>query len=176
MPHVDSPKAPARVNTASTNPVCPGCNPPLLFSRGYAVMGGLTGTPGHVTITPVYWAPTGFSYGTTTYKTVVNGYLQNVAQASGQSTNVFSVSTQYYQQANAPGSPQDHIQYVIAAGPEVDDDSAYPAQGGSNGCTAAAGFTACITDEESLQTALEWLRESYWLKAPAALRDAAFAE
>jgi predicted DNA-binding protein (MmcQ/YjbR family) len=33
--------------------------------------------------------------------------------------------------------------------------------------------TAEIADEESLENALEWLRESYWLKAPAALRDAA---
>jgi predicted DNA-binding protein (MmcQ/YjbR family) len=30
--------------------------------------------------------------------------------------------------------------------------------------------TADVTDEESLENALEWLRESYWLKAPAALR------
>jgi hypothetical protein len=29
-----------------------------------------------------------------------------------------------------------------------------------------------VTDEESLENALEWLRESYWLKAPAALRSA----
>jgi len=36
--------------------------------------------------------------------------------------------------------------------------------------------TVCIADEESLQTALEWMRESYFLKAPAAVRDAAFAE
>lgn len=34
--------------------------------------------------------------------------------------------------------------------------------------------TAEVTDDESLDAALEWLRESYWLKAPAALRDAAF--
>ena len=32
--------------------------------------------------------------------------------------------------------------------------------------------TAALTDEESLDNALEWLRESYWLNAPAALRDA----
>ena len=36
--------------------------------------------------------------------------------------------------------------------------------------------TAEVTDEESLGSALEWLRESYWLKAPAQLRDAAFAD
>ena len=34
--------------------------------------------------------------------------------------------------------------------------------------------TASITDEETLDMALEWLRESYWLKAPAAVRDSAF--
>ena len=36
-------------------------------------------------------------------------------------------------------------------------------------------ITATITDEESLENGLEWLRESYWLKAPASLRDAAFS-
>jgi predicted DNA-binding protein (MmcQ/YjbR family) len=36
--------------------------------------------------------------------------------------------------------------------------------------------TATVTDAESLEAALEWLRESYWLNAPAALRDAAFAD
>ena len=33
-------------------------------------------------------------------------------------------------------------------------------------------ITAEITDEESLDAGLEWLRESYWLKAPAHLRKA----
>jgi predicted DNA-binding protein (MmcQ/YjbR family) len=32
--------------------------------------------------------------------------------------------------------------------------------------------TACVTDEESLESALEWVRESYWLRAPAELRQA----
>jgi predicted DNA-binding protein (MmcQ/YjbR family) len=32
--------------------------------------------------------------------------------------------------------------------------------------------TAVVGDDESLETALEWLRESYWLKAPARLRSA----
>jgi predicted DNA-binding protein (MmcQ/YjbR family) len=33
-------------------------------------------------------------------------------------------------------------------------------------------ITAEVADEESLEAALEWLRESYWLKAPPALRKA----
>ena len=32
--------------------------------------------------------------------------------------------------------------------------------------------TATVTDEESLEAALEWLRESYWLNAPARLKAA----
>jgi predicted DNA-binding protein (MmcQ/YjbR family) len=36
--------------------------------------------------------------------------------------------------------------------------------------------TATVEDADALDTALEWLRESYYLKAPARLRDAAFAD
>jgi predicted DNA-binding protein (MmcQ/YjbR family) len=36
--------------------------------------------------------------------------------------------------------------------------------------------TADVTDEESLDAALEWLRESYWLRAPAELRHAVEAD
>lgn len=32
--------------------------------------------------------------------------------------------------------------------------------------------TATLTDAETLDAGLEWLRESYWLKAPAELRSA----
>jgi len=35
-------------------------------------------------------------------------------------------------------------------------------------------ITATVTDEETLTAALEWLRESYWLKAPASVREAAW--
>lgn len=33
--------------------------------------------------------------------------------------------------------------------------------------------TAAVADEESLEAGLEWIRESYWLKAPAHLKAAA---
>jgi predicted DNA-binding protein (MmcQ/YjbR family) len=35
-------------------------------------------------------------------------------------------------------------------------------------------ITAEVTDDETLAVTLEWLRESYWLKAPADVREAAF--
>lgn len=34
-------------------------------------------------------------------------------------------------------------------------------------------ITAEVRDEDSLEAALEWMRESYWLKAPAELKGAA---
>jgi predicted DNA-binding protein (MmcQ/YjbR family) len=35
--------------------------------------------------------------------------------------------------------------------------------------------TAEVRDEEALEAALEWVRESYWLKAPAELKDSALS-
>jgi predicted DNA-binding protein (MmcQ/YjbR family) len=35
--------------------------------------------------------------------------------------------------------------------------------------------TARLEDEHCLEAALEWMRESYWLKAPAEVREAAWA-
>jgi predicted DNA-binding protein (MmcQ/YjbR family) len=36
--------------------------------------------------------------------------------------------------------------------------------------------TVEVSDDESLEAALEWLRESYWLKAPEPQREAAWRE
>ena len=36
-------------------------------------------------------------------------------------------------------------------------------------------ITATVSDDETLEAALEWLRESYWLKAPKSVRDAAWS-
>jgi predicted DNA-binding protein (MmcQ/YjbR family) len=37
-------------------------------------------------------------------------------------------------------------------------------------------ITVEVTSAETLELALEWLRESYWLKAPAECREAAFTD
>ena len=140
--HSPGSKTPA-AGTASANPNCSSCAPPLRFTQGAPVIGGTSGSPGHVTITPVYWAPAGYSF-SSAYKSILDGYLQNVAVASGQGSNVYSTDTQYYQQAAASGSPLVHIQYAITAGAEVDDTNAYP----SSGCAVASGFRACILDSQ----------------------------
>ena len=43
---------------------------------------------------------------------------------------------------------------------------------GWSGTIEVSVANAEVTDEETLEIALEWLRESYWLKAPARLRGA----
>ena len=118
-------------------------------------MGGLSGTPGHVTITPIYWAPSGYSF-TSKYKSVIDGYLSNVAAASHANGNVFSVADQYYQRFN--GGALQHIDYAVTAGSEVDVTNAYPlpAPVNSNGCIPEPGLdgslnTACVADG-NLQT------------------------
>jgi PKD repeat protein len=149
---------PAAVRTdltiAGSNPNCSSCAPPLLFSTDTPVAGGLTGSPGHVTITPVYWAPTGYSF-TTNYKTIVNGYLANVAADSNKASNVFAVETQYYQHLTAQA--QKPIRYVVVAGSEIDFTEAFPAQNISTGCVADSGYSACVADgalQSELQTKL----------------------
>jgi hypothetical protein len=152
VPHVERGAAPVRNAAPLASPTCPGCTPPLLFhGTGIPVMGGVSSTAGHVTITPVYWAPSGYGY-TPTYKSIVDGYMSNVASASRSGTNVFAVATEYYQEASA-GTPLQHIQYVVTAGVEIDDATPFPAQGGAN-CTADPGYTACV-DDAALQSELQ---------------------
>jgi len=134
-----------------SNPNCAGCAPPLNFTSGMAVGGGLTGTAGHVTITPVYWAPNGYQY-TTNYKSIIDTYVANVAAASSQATNVYAATTQYYQTLSGVTTK---IQYVITAGTEIDLTDAFPGNYPSNntGCEPVSGYTGCV-DDADLRTEL----------------------
>src|SRR6202023_968189 len=148
IPHVKQGQTPSGHAGASknANPNCPSCKPPLLFTQGSPVMGGRTGTQaGNITITPVYWAPTGHVF-SAAYKNIVNGYIADIAADSNKTTNVFGTNTEYYQQPLPGAQPLNYIHYVIAAGAEIDDTAAYPAQNLTPGCTAAAGNTDCIAD------------------------------
>ena len=67
------------------------------------------GTSSAVTVTPIYWAPSGLSY-PSTYKSLTEQFLTNVAHDDGLSTNVFANLRQY---TDAGG---DHIMYNITVG------------------------------------------------------------
>ena len=97
-----------------------------------------------VVVTPIFWAPSGFSF-TASYKSVINGYLANLAADSGKTTNVFASITQY------PGS-NGTITYGIQAAPAITDTDAFPA----TGCVVnsgpvysdSSGYSVCLDDAQ----------------------------
>jgi hypothetical protein len=123
-------------------------SPPLTFHGGNTA--GTSGTPGELTVTPVYWLPSGFTV-PASYRTLINQFIADSAAASGANTNVFSVLTQY---TTASGS---HLQYKIHTGTPITDTTAFPA----NGCTpdsgqiysSGAGYSRCITNAQLLTEA-----------------------
>jgi len=99
---------------------------------------GTLGTPGAVTVVPIYWDPT--SSLAPAYKSVINGFVTNVAADSGALTNVFSVLLQY------------GIHYDVQAGAPITDTDPFP----PNGCTPDtgsiygdnSGYTSCLTNAQ----------------------------
>jgi PKD repeat protein len=126
---------------ASYLPYENGGSPPLRFNGG-AVM-GTSSTPGAVTVTPIFWSPSGYSFASG-YEGIIEQYLNDVASASGTFTNVFSVLGQY---DDASGRP---IRYAMTAGAPLLDSDAYP----TSGCSVTSGSiyangsssTSCLTD------------------------------
>ena len=72
-----------------------------------------------------------------TYKSGVDGFLTDVASASGQSTNVYSVGTQY-------GDNSGTLAYTEAFGASYVDTSAFPTSGN---CPAGT-YSACLTEPQ----------------------------
>jgi hypothetical protein len=119
-------------------------DPPLIFHGG-AVMG--TQSTGQVVITPIFWSPKGHPI-PSAYEDIINTYLAGVAAASGQTTNVFSVATEY---SGSNGT----IRYQIARGSPITDTGRLPA----SGCKLStrdktqiyadgSGYNACIDDSQ----------------------------
>ena len=117
--------------------VCDGCVPPLVYTGGPVLTGA-----GGLTVTPIFWEPSGGQYKFPAgYEDIINGYITNVASASGSSDNVYSVDTEYSQ--NLDGT-KTAITYNIVAGTPIVDNDDLP----SNGCSVDSGYTACITDAQ----------------------------
>lgn len=124
-------------------------SPPLTFHGGPVV--GTT-TPGELTVTPVYWVPSGGTYTIpAAYTTLINRFIADSATGSGKTTNVFSSVTQY---TNSGGG---HLKYKLHAGTPITDIDAFPA----SGCTPDAGqiwsdgttYSKCITNAQLLREA-----------------------
>jgi hypothetical protein len=114
---------------------CDSCTPPLIYGGGKVM--GTAAKPGDTTVYPVYWAPSAASY-SPNYETIIDGFLQNVAAASGSTTNVFSVLTQYHGTSSTPTA------YSVHFGTHINDTTAFPA----SGCPVLAGYTNCLSDAQ----------------------------
>ncbi len=117
---------------------CDGCQPPLVY-RGGPVLGASADQS--LVVTPIYWEPPGASPYPDGYQSLINRYIADVAAASGTDSNVYSVTTEYYQMTNGAKS---QIRYQIDAGTPVVDPAPLP----SDGCTPHGDSTSCITDAQ----------------------------
>lgn len=75
----------------------------------------------------IYWVPAGYAVAAG-YQSTVDGFVQNVASASGSTTNVFSTATQYTDTTGA------HVAYSASFGGSVTVTDPFPA----SGCTDSA--------------------------------------
>jgi hypothetical protein len=84
----------------------------------------------------IYWGPAaGFATG---YASTIDRYFQDVAAASGSTSNVYSVLNQYYDGAGS-------IAYSSSFGGSIVDTSAYPASGCSDSVSATS---ICLSDSQ----------------------------
>jgi hypothetical protein len=89
----------------------------------------------------IYWVPSGYHV-SAQYESLINGYLASVAAASGTTSNVYSVATQYYDTTGP-------IAYSSTFGGSYVDTSPFPASGCHDGSDPV-----CLTDAQ-LETEIE---------------------
>jgi len=118
--------------------------PPLLFHGGSVMM---TPSSSPLVITPIFWNPSGHPMAAA-YKSLITTYIADVAAASGQTTNVYSVLNEY-------SGSNGQIHYSVSAGAAISDTNALP----SSGCRVASsdrsgiyadgtGYNACLDDAQ----------------------------
>lgn len=121
--------------------------PPLLYHGGPMMM---TASTGPLVVTPIYWSPSAHTI-SSSYSSPITQYFTDVAAASGQTSNVFSVANEY-------NGTNGQISYSTKLGAPITDTSALPA----SGCTLTArdktgiysdgtGYSACL-DDAQIQT------------------------
>jgi hypothetical protein len=118
--------------------------PPLIFHGGPVMM---THSTGPLVVTPIFWNPSGHPM-SLAYKALLFAYLADVSLASGQNSNVFSVSNEYF-------GNNGQIHYRTKIGFPVNDTNPLPA----DGCTLAStdttgiyadksGYNSCLDDDQ----------------------------
>ena len=121
-----------------------GGTPPLLYHGG-PIMGSTETGP--VVLTPIFWNPAGYTM-SDSYKSIITRYLQDVASASGQHTNVYSTLNQYY---GNNGSNRYQVRLATA----LNDTGPLPTSGCHvnkndtiNIYADSSGYNACLDDHQ----------------------------
>jgi len=120
-------------------------SPPLIWHGG-AVMG--TPLTGPLTVTPIFWSPVNHTPMASSYKALITKYLNDVAAASGQNSNVFSVASEY-------SGTDGQITYKFKVGTPITDKNPLPASGCKVATTDHAniyadgtGYSSCLDDNQ----------------------------
>jgi hypothetical protein len=142
--------------TCHKPPTQPAFNgtPPLLFNGSPPICvfspcadGNLmmTASTGPLVVVPIFWNPSAYPM-TFAYKNLITSYLGDVAVASGQNQNVYSVLNEY-------SGNNGQVQYSVQLGAVVNDTHPLP----RSGCTLesadtsgiyadGSGYSACLDD------------------------------
>ena len=106
-----------------------------------------TSLTGPLVITPIYWEPADHPMASS-YTGLISTYLKSVALASGSSSNVYAITTEY-------SGTDGKVKYRIKLGAPIIDTNALPA----SGCTVdsadtaniyadGSGYDACLDDAQ----------------------------
>lgn len=118
--------------------------PPLIYHGGPVMS---THSTGPLVVTPIFWTPRGHTMDPA-YGGIIARYLHDVAEASGQRSNVFATLNEYY-------GTNGKSRYAVKLGEPVVDTRALPA----DGCQVAStdtqgiyadntGYDACLDDAQ----------------------------
>jgi len=100
----------------------------------------------------IYWQPAGYSF-SANYKTLIDRYFSDVAAASGATSNVYAVETQYYDTTGP-------IAYSSSFGGSVTDTTPFPV----NGFPSCGGPSKCLSDAQLQAEIQSVITKQGWTK------------
>src|SRR5262245_19943940 len=101
----------------------------------------------------IYWAPSGYPM-SASYKALIDRYFTDVAAASGATSNVYSVETQYYDTVSG------YLTTNSTFGGSVTDTTPFPA----NAYTSCGGPAKCLSDGQLITEINSVIAAQGWVK------------
>ena len=139
--------------TASSVPAAPApaaTKPPLKYHDGPVILTNVS----HA----IYWIPDGYSVDPE-YQATLDRYFTDVAADSGQTTNVYNVLTQYWQDFGAI----ENIAYAQTFAGGIVDTHPFPT---NHNCPRYEHTRICITDKQIRTEVKRFAAEQAWVGGP----------